>query len=333
MPAAEPQSPPTTEVSGQVHVVGNTDGDGVYIRRSRDMEDKIKAWPDGTKMIELSAPVKVEDRLWRHVRDPDGNEGYVPAEYFVEATDQPKLVFPRQAPVPGDIPKYDRDEWGSWKDDDDDCQDTRQEVLIDESTTEVTFKTAKECRVASGTWDGPFTGRQFTNPSHLDIDHLVPLANAHRSGAWEWDSAKKMRFANYLKYEGHLIAVHNSANRSKGSRGPEDWKPPDQSYWCEYATHWINIKVAWDLTATKREIAALKVMIDTCESPPSVEIETPPAEFAHDTFTADCNPSSADRNNCGSGAHRYCCAGYRNKTGTGTHGDRVAGNTNFGTTL
>ena len=49
------------------------------------------------------------------------------------------------------------------------------EVLIAESTTQVTFKSARKCRVASGTWDGPFTGRQFSDPSKLDIDHMVPL--------------------------------------------------------------------------------------------------------------------------------------------------------------
>ena len=99
---------------------------------------------------------------------------------------------------------------------------------------------------------------------------MVPLKNAHRSGGWDWDDAKKRQYANDLSYEGHLLAVKASANRSKGSDGPEDWKPEDESYWCEYATHWINIKVGWDLTATERELAALREMIDTCESPSDV---------------------------------------------------------------
>ena len=274
-----PVSSPTAETLGQTYYVGNTDGDGVFIRRTREMDDKIKAWPDGTAMIELTGASEAGNRLWRHVRDPDGNEGYVPAEYLVVAIAKPTLELPRQDPVPTNIPDYDRDQWGGWVDADGDCQDTRQEVLIAESTTQVTFETAKKCRVASGTWDGPFTGRQFNNPSKLDIDHMVPLANAHDSGAWGWGRAKKRRFANDLSYDGHLNAVFKLANRSKGRRGPEEWKPPDQSYWCEYATHWIYIKVAWDLTATERELAALKHMLDTCESPPSVNIGTPAAEL------------------------------------------------------
>ena len=276
---AAPESSPTTETLGQTYYVGNTDGDGVYIRRTPNIEDRITAWPDGTKMTELSAPVEDEDRLWRHVADPDGNEGYIPAEYLVESIAKPTLVFPRQASVPSAIPTYDRKQWPHWIDADGDCQDTRQEVLIDESTTPVKFKTAKKCRVASGTWEGPFTGRQFTDPSKLDVDHMVPLKNAHDSGAWDWSKAKKRQFANYLKYDGHLIAVFNSENRKKGSRGPEDWEPPDQSYWCEYATHWIKIKRDWDLTATQPEIVALKVMLNTCESPLDSNIGTPSAEL------------------------------------------------------
>ena len=276
---AAPESSPTAETLGQTYYVANTDGDGVFIRRTRNLDDKIKAWPDGTVMIELSGGTEGENRLWRHVRDPDGNEGYVPAQYLVETIDQPTLVFPRQAPVPSNIPDYNRKEWGDWIDADGDCQNTRHEVLIAESTTQVTFKSARKCRVASGTWDGPFTGRQFSDPSTLDIDHMVPLKNAHLSGGWDWDRAKKRRFANDLSYDGHLNAVLNSANRSKGSRGPEHWEPPDRSYWCEYAIHWINIKVTWDLTATQLELAALKVMLDTCESPLDANIGTPSAEL------------------------------------------------------
>ena len=276
---AAPESSPTTETLGQTYYVGNTDGDGVYIRRTPNIEDRITAWPDGTAMIGLSAPVEVEDRLWRHVRDPDGNEGYIPAEYLVEAVAKPMLVFPSQAPVPNAIPTYDRKQWRHWIDADGDCQDTRQEVLIHESTTPVKFKTAKKCRVASGTWDGPFTGQQFTDPSDLDVDHMVPLKNAHRSGGWAWSKAKKMRFANYLEYDGHLNAVHDLANSRKRDKGPEDWKPTDQSYWCEYATHWIKIKRDWDLTATDPELVALREMIDTCDSPPGPDIGTPSPEL------------------------------------------------------
>ena len=50
----------------------------------------------------------------------------------------------------------------------------------------------------------------------------------------------------------HLIAVTSSANRSKGARGPDEWKPPDESYWYAYASHWAKIKEAWGLWMSVR---------------------------------------------------------------------------------
>ena len=84
------QSPPTPTVAA-TWLVGNTGGDGVFIRRTTDMDDKIKAWPDGTEMTVVGPDVTAEGRLWRNVQDPDGNEGFVPADYLVvpEGTDPP----------------------------------------------------------------------------------------------------------------------------------------------------------------------------------------------------------------------------------------------------
>ena len=176
------------------------------------------------------------------------------------------------APVRDDIPQYDRGEWSHWSDDDGDCQDARQEALTAESETPVVYVNEDRCRVASGSWVGPYTDEVFTDPGDLDIDHMVPLANAHRSGGWAWSEDRKREYANDLSYEGHLIAVQASANRLKGSKGPEDWKPPEGTYWCQYAVDWITIKNDWDLTATESEAAALAEMLDTCEPSRSLAV-------------------------------------------------------------
>ena len=161
-------------------------------------------------------------------------------------------------------PVYDREEWRHWIDEDGDCQDTRQEVLIEESVGLVSYTDSRQCRVASGVWTGPYTGEEFTDPGELDVDHMVPLAEAHSSGGWTWSEAKKRQYANDLSYEGHLVAVRASANRSKGSDGPSYWKPPDRSYWCQYAVDWIKVKHRWELFASEGEAAALIGMLKTC---------------------------------------------------------------------
>ena len=169
------------------------------------------------------------------------------------------------APVPEQLPDYTRSEWRHWVDADKDCQDARQEVLIAESTQAVAFRGEDRCRVESGLWVAPFTGVVETDPGKLDVDHLVPLANAHRSGGHAWTKDRKREYANDLTNPAHLVAVTRSANRSKGSHGPEEWKPPDSSYWCQYATDWAGIKIEWGLTVTQAERDTLVEMLATCE--------------------------------------------------------------------
>ena len=174
--------------------------------------------------------------------------------------------------IPSNLPTYDRDDWKHWTDADGDCQDARQEVLVAESRTRPSFRTDRRCRVTSVKWLAPYTGTVVTDPGKLDIDHMVPLGNAHDSGAWRWTAQQREQYANFLGDPQHLIAVTASANRSKGARGPENWKPEDRSYWCQYATDWITIKDDWGLTATLREADALSGMLNTCANPPTLQI-------------------------------------------------------------
>ena len=166
--------------------------------------------------------------------------------------------------IPSDLPDYDRGDWKHWIDEDRDCQNARHEVLIHESQIEVKFKDDKNCQVAAGEWYDPYTGDTLTDATKLDVDHMVPLKNAHDSGGWAWDNEKKADYANYMVYEDHLIAVTASANRRKGAKGPDGWKPSNKGHWCDYATDWIDIKVKWDLSATKAEWTALQEMLGTC---------------------------------------------------------------------
>ncbi|MCL0044562.1 lamin tail domain-containing protein [Dehalococcoidia bacterium] len=168
------------------------------------------------------------------------------------------------------LPDYNRNDWKHWTDDDSDCQNTRHEVLIEESSKEVAFKTDKRCQAGTGEWLDPYTGITITDATTLDVDHMVPLKNAHDSGGWAWEKDRKAAFANEMGYADHLIAVTASANRKKGAKGPEQWKPSNRDYWCNYAIDWVQIKVTWELSVTKAEWVALQEMLKTCASPTSI---------------------------------------------------------------
>ena len=76
------------------------------------------------------------------------------------------------------------------------------------------------------------------------------------------------------KTRGHLVAISARHNRSKGARGPEEWAPPDNALWCQYAVDWTEIKQKWDLTMTPVESEIVMDMLGTCEAPPRFEVET-----------------------------------------------------------
>ncbi len=158
---------------------------------------------------------------------------------------------------------YDRNLYGGWIDADGDCQNTRQEVLIAESLVPVTLD-GRGCKVLAGRWHDPFTGRTFTNPRKLDIDHFVPLAEVHRSGGAAGPPAQRKQYANDLSDPKTLIAVSASANRSKGAKDPADWLPPNTEFRCEYVRLWIAIKERWALRMDRREEATVRAVQDRC---------------------------------------------------------------------
>jgi hypothetical protein len=120
------------------------------------------------------------------------------------------------------------------------------------------------CTVASGVWDDPYTATRFTSPSDVDIDHMVPLSDAHRSGGWQWSSTKKRLYANDLDHPETLIAVDDGSNSSKSDKSPDQWMPPNVGYHCTYAIEWVDIKATWALTVTTPERTTLTSILNTC---------------------------------------------------------------------
>ncbi len=49
-----------------------------------------------------------------------------------------------------------------------------------------------------GTWFSAYDGKTVTDPQDIDIDHMVPLANAWRTGAASWTDEQREEFANDL---------------------------------------------------------------------------------------------------------------------------------------
>jgi hypothetical protein len=159
----------------------------------------------------------------------------------------------------GTMTGYSRDLFPHWHTVSGACN-TREEVLKRDGTNVVTDSS---CAAISGSWLSPYDGATWTAASDIDIDHVVPLADAWRTGARAWTTAKREQFANDLSSP-QLIAVTDNVNQDKGDKSPDTWKPPLTSYWCTYARMWTASKYTWQLTVNSAEKSALTTMLDRC---------------------------------------------------------------------
>jgi hypothetical protein len=154
---------------------------------------------------------------------------------------------------------YSRDKFPHWIDQGNSCN-TREVVLKRDGTN---VQTGSDCAATSGSWFSPYDGATWTAASDVDIDHVVPLADAWRTGASSWTTAQRQAYANDLT-DPQLIAVTDNVNQEKGDKSPDQWKPPLTSYWCTYAKMWTAVKYKFKLTINSAEKTALTDMLGRC---------------------------------------------------------------------
>ncbi|MGW7587744.1 HNH endonuclease family protein [Streptomyces rubiginosohelvolus] len=153
--------------------------------------------------------------------------------------------------------------WNSGDDKSDGCN-TRNEVLLAEAVVAPTVESG--CKLTGGTWTSYYDGQEVTSAGSLDIDHMVPLAEAWDSGASTWTAARREAYANDQGADVSLVAVTARTNRQKSDQDPADWMPPSPEARCRYVGEWVSTKLRWDLTADDRELQALKVYAEgPCE--------------------------------------------------------------------
>ncbi|GAA0226479.1 HNH endonuclease family protein [Saccharothrix mutabilis subsp. mutabilis] len=159
----------------------------------------------------------------------------------------------------GSMTGYSRDLFPHWTTVSGTCN-TRETVLKRDGTNVVTDS---NCAATSGRWYSPYDGATWSAASDVDIDHIVPLAEAWRSGASSWTTSRRQSFANDLSGP-QLIAVTDNVNQAKGDQDPALWKPPLTSYWCTYAKMWVHTKYRWGLKVNSAEKTALQSMLGRC---------------------------------------------------------------------
>lgn len=167
---------------------------------------------------------------------------------------------------------YDRDLFPHWVDSNGDCQNTRAEVLISERETDtpLTYTSSSRCTVATGRWYSYYDGVSWLKASDVDIDHMVPLAEAWGSGARSWSTARRRSYANDLGDHRTLVGVTDNVNQSKSDQDPAQWLPSRSR--CRYVAEWVAVKVRWGLSADSSEKSVLNSYASSCSTTISVTI-------------------------------------------------------------
>ncbi|MGX2997441.1 HNH endonuclease family protein [Streptomyces sp. JNUCC 64] len=136
-----------------------------------------------------------------------------------------------------------------------------REVVLDRDGTDVVQNAS--CAAVSGTWFSAYDDAVWTVASDLDIDHVVPLSEAWRSGADGWTNNARKGFANDL-VRPQLIAVTDNVNQAKGDKDPAEWLPPSASYHCVYARMWVQVKKHYALDVDAAEKSVLQNVLAAC---------------------------------------------------------------------
>ena len=196
------------------------------------------------------------------------------AQVLAGAAGQTALVALAQLSVNDDpsTAGYDRDAFGyrAYDTDRNGC-DTRNDILR-RDLTDVTLKDGTHgCVVLSGTLADPYSGtriaftRGTATSNDVQIDHVVALGDAWRSGAAAWTDDERHQLGNDPL---NLRAVSGPLNTQKGDKAADAWLPPNTAYRCGYVAQQIGVKLTYTLTVTTSERDAMAAVLSSCPDQP-----------------------------------------------------------------
>ena len=171
-------------------------------------------------------------------------------------------------PVKGKAPATGSDREGdfgtAWLDVDRNGCDTRNDVLARDLTA---ITRQGPCTVLTGTLVSPYTGatvdfvRGNRTSTLVQIDHVVALENAWRTGAQQLSQTEREALANDPE---NLFAVDGHSNAQKRSGDAATWLPADKSFRCTYVEHQVAVKAKYRLWVAPAEHDAIARILAGC---------------------------------------------------------------------
>ncbi|WP_338704082.1 HNH endonuclease family protein (plasmid) [Streptomyces sp. Q6] len=161
---------------------------------------------------------------------------------------------------------YERTAFHHWVDADHDGCDTRAEVLKAEAF--ISPQSGARCKISGGEWYSSYDNTYVGDAHQLDVDHMVPLAEAWDSGAATWSANQREAYANDLGDERSLRVVSAKTNRAKGDQDVAQWLPPFAGARCAYVADWVATKMRWQLAVDTAEKRAITKELASCPNTP-----------------------------------------------------------------
>ncbi|MFT4044325.1 MAG: HNH endonuclease family protein [Gordonia sp. (in: high G+C Gram-positive bacteria)] len=120
--------------------------------------------------------------------------------------------------------------------------------------------------ILAGELHSPYTGqlvvfRRDRRAAAVQIDHIVPLAFAWDMGAYGWSPQRRADLAND---PANLVAVDAHSNQDKSDSEPGRWMPPDTGFHCQYATEFVMVVAAYQLSIDRRSRDVLAAALGRC---------------------------------------------------------------------
>lgn len=167
---------------------------------------------------------------------------------------------------------FTRDDFGqAWLDISHTGCDTRDRILA-RDLKDTTIN--RDCKVRSGTLTDPYSGQTIhfqrgkTTSDSVEIDHVVPIADAWHKGAQEMAVESRLKFANDPL---NLLAVSAQANQDKGDLDASRWLPSNTGFRCEYVARQISVKAAYKIWVTEAEKNAFEKQLSFCPTQKAYE--------------------------------------------------------------
>lgn len=148
--------------------------------------------------------------------------------------------------------------WQKWR-----ACNTRARIL----QRDMTNFTTDGCKVVRGELNDLYTGKHFAFSNsteisrNVQIDHVVALGNAWRTGAKYLNVQQRAKLANDTL---ELLAVSAKSNIQKSDSDASSWLPRNLKFRCSYIARQIAVKFKYHLWVTPQEKSIMQKVLQHC---------------------------------------------------------------------